>query len=234
MEAQKEVVLITGCGSGIGQALAKAFHEQGHLVCATARRLEAMAELQALGVMVRPLDVTDTDHAERLIRQLQQDGFCVGTLVNNAGYGAMGPMLDVPSDEWHKQFNVNLFAPLALVRLVAPGMHARKRGTVINVSSVSGVMTTPFSGPYCASKAAFNAASDALRQELKPLGIRVITVQPGGIRSSFGGTAANQVSLGAHSPYQAIKAGILARANESQSDSMPADDFAHELVKQLA
>jgi hypothetical protein len=86
---------------------------------------------------------------------------------------------------------------------------------VVNISSVSGVLTTPFAGPYCASKAAFNAASDALRMELAPFGVKVVTVQPGGIQSAFGSNASNAVSLGPDSPYQAIKTRVLGRANES-------------------
>lgn len=231
---QQEVVLITGCGSGIGQALARAFHRSGQRVCATARRLDTLAPLQAEGIMVRALDVTDAAGLAALLESLGAEGFAVGTLVNNAGYGAMGPMLDVPQAEWQRQFDVNLFAPIALVRAVMPGMVARGRGLIVNISSVSGVLTTPFAGPYCASKAAFNAATDALRLEAEPLGLRVVTVQPGGIQSSFGSNASNQVSLASDSPYQAVREGVLARANESQSDASPAEVFAEQLVATLA
>lgn len=233
MNHPDDVVLITGCGSGIGQALARAFHAQGLRVCATARRVETMAELAAQGILTRPLDVTDAQATSALLAGLAQDGLQVGTLVNNAGYGAMGPMLDVPEHEWQRQFEVNLFAPMALVRAVVPGMVSRRRGCIVNISSVSGVMTTPFAGPYCASKAAFNAASDALRMELQPLGIRVVTVQPGGIQSAFGQNAATQVNLAPDSPYQAVREGVLARANESQADAMPAEAFARRVVAQL-
>ena len=234
MKQLQEVVLITGCGSGIGQALARAFHRSGQRVCATARRLDTLAPLQAEGMLVRELDVTDAQATAALLASLHSEGLAVDTLVNNAGYGAMGPMLDVPQSEWQRQFEVNLFAPIALVRAVMPGMIERGRGLVVNISSVSGVLTTPFAGPYCASKAAFNSATDALRMEAEPLGVRVVTVQPGGIQSAFGSNAANQVSLAADSPYQAVRDGVLARANESQSDAMPADAFASELVAQLA
>lgn len=229
-----ELVLITGCGSGIGKALAQAFHQAGYTVCATARRLDTLNDLAALGIMTRPLDVTDAQAIERLLVGLRDEGHTVGTLVNNAGYGAMGPLLDIPSQAWQRQFDVNVFAPMALTRAVLPAMIARGRGTIVNISSVSGVMPTPFAGPYCASKAAFNALSDSLRMELKPLGVRVVTVQPGGIRSGFGDSAASQVHLAPDSPYQAIREGVLARANESQSEAMPAEVFARLLVGKLA
>lgn len=228
-----EVVLITGCGSGIGKALALAFHRQGFTVCATARRLDTMNDLAMAGIETLALDVTQTEDIQRVLETLRSAGRQVGALVNNAGYGAMGPLLDVPSQEWQRQFDVNVFAPMALIRAVLPGMIERQRGTVVNISSVSGVMTTPFAGAYCASKAALNAASDALRMELKPLGIDVVTVQPGGIRSSFGDRAAEQVHLASDSPYQAIRSGVLSRANESQEGATPADVFAHDLVRQL-
>lgn len=226
-------ILITGCGSGIGKALAKAFHQAGQHVCATARRQETMADLRTEGILTLALDVTDAHAIDTVLQTLKQQGLWVSTLVNNAGYGAMGPISDVSTDEWRKQFDVNLLAPMALTRAVLPDMVARKQGRIINISSVSGVMTTPFAGPYCASKAAMNAASDAMRMELKPLGIDVITVQPGGIQSAFGDNAGNQVSLNANSLYTPIREGVMARANESQSGAMPAHQFAAALVAKV-
>ncbi len=229
----QDVVLITGCGSGIGKALALAFHAQGHVVCATARRLNTMQDLAQAGIQTLALDVTQAADIQRVLGELRDSGRHVGTLVNNAGYGAMGPLLDVPPDEWQKQFDVNLFAPMALARAVLPQMISRRRGMIVNISSISGVTPTPFAGAYCASKAALNAASDALRMELRPLGIAVVTVQPGGIQSAFGERAADDVKLAPGSPYQAIRDGVMARANESQAGATPADLFASELVNKL-
>lgn len=228
-----EVVLITGCGSGIGKALARAFHQHGVAVCATARRLPTMDDLKSEGIQTLALDVTQAQDIARVLSDLAASGRTVGMLVNNAGYGAMGPLLDVPSEQWQRQFDVNVFAPMALTRAVLPSMIQRRRGTVVNISSVSGVMPTPFAGAYCASKAAFNALSDSLRMELRPLGIDVVTVQPGGIQSSFGDRAADDVNLAPDSPYQAVREGVLSRANESQAGAMPADVFARTLVQQL-
>jgi short-subunit dehydrogenase len=233
MSTSKSVVLITGCGSGIGKALARAFHRAGHPVCATARRLETMADLQAQGIITLPLDVTDDGAISRVLQAMALQGLEVGVLVNNAGYGAMGPLMDVPASEWQRQFEVNVFAPMALARAVLPGMVVKGGGKIVNISSVSGVMPTPFAGAYCASKAAVNAMSDSLRMELAPLGIEVITVQPGGIQSAFGDNAANQVSLSPGSPFEAVREGVMARANESQSHAMSADVFAEQLVRQV-
>lgn len=229
----QEVVLITGCGSGIGKALALAFHQQGHQVCATARRVEALADLAQAGIHTLALDVTSAESIAQAMGTLQAQGQPVGMLINNAGFGAMGPLLDVSEAMWRKQMEVNVIAPMALARAVLPGMIARGRGAIVNISSVSGVMPTPFAGAYCASKAAVNALSDSLRMELKPLGIDVVTVQPGGIRSGFGERAADEVQLAPDSPYQAVREGVLARANESQAQATPADVFAQAVVHQL-
>ena len=233
MKGSGDVVLITGCDSGIGKALARAFHQRGYRVCATARRLQTMQDLAQEGIRTLALDVTQSADIERVLHELHQGGLSVGTLVNNAGYGAMGPLLDLPTSEWYKQFDVNLFAPMALMRAVVPDMIQRRGGLIVNISSVSGVMTTPFAGAYCASKAALNAASDALRMELRPLGIAVVTVQPGGIQSAFGERASHDVKLASGSPYETIREGVLSRANESQVGAMPAQRFASELVEQL-
>lgn len=233
MFSAQDTILITGCASGIGKALARRFHQQGLKVCATARRMEAIADLQAEGILTLPLDVCNPAQIEALKQELQARGLHVRMLVNNAGYGAMGALLDVPHSTWQDQFEVNLFAPAALVRAFAPDMVARRQGMVVNISSISGIAPTPFASPYCASKAAFNALSDSLRMELKPFGISVVTVQPGGIRSTFGESAGNKLSLPPDSLYQPVKAGILDRAQEGQKNAMPADQFADMVVRAL-
>lgn len=229
--AAQPVVLITGCASGIGKALAQAFHRQGHLVCATARRLDALSGLAEQGILVKKLDVTDPTGVLDLLRDLEHEGKWVETLVNNAGYGSMGPLMDVSSEEWQKQFDVNVFSPMALIRSVLPGMVARRSGRIVNISSVSGVMPTPFAGAYCASKAALNALSDSLRMELAPLGIQVTTVQPGGIQSGFADAAGQTVCLNPGSPYERVRDAIMQRAHESQKGAMPANIFADQMVR---
>lgn len=233
MLSAQDTVLITGCGSGIGKALAQRFHQMGMTVCATARRLDAIADLRAQGMLTLPLDVCDPAQIDALLSELQTRGLRVHMLINNAGYGAMGPLLDVPLDTWRSQFEVNLFAPVALVRAVVPDMVARRRGMIVNVSSISGIAPTPFASPYCSSKAAVNAMSDSLRMELRPFGISVVTVQPGGIRSTFGESAGNKVSLQPDSPFQPVRAGIMNRAQEGQKNAMPAEQFAELVARAL-
>lgn len=225
-------ILITGCSTGIGRALAEEFHRRGHQVYATARRLESLGELKAQGLQVAELDVNDAASIDALMQQLRADGVPVDLLINNAGYGAMGPLVEMPLDEVRRQFETNVTSIIALTQAVVPGMIERRSGLVINIGSVSGVLVTPFAGAYCASKAAVHALSDALRMELAPFGIQVMVVQPGAIRSQFGATASAGVSKrgGQASFYAKIADAIAARANASQQHSTPAEDFARELA----
>lgn len=227
------VVLITGCSSGIGRALAEEFLRRGQPVVATARRSADLAPLAALGATVAALDITDREAAENLLAVLAADGIEIDMLVNNAGFGAMGPLAEITDAQWQRQFDVNLFAPMALTRLVLPRMIARRTGCIVNIGSISGEVPTPFSGAYCASKAAFNAASDVLRMELAPFGVKVVSVLPGGIASSFGDTASAGATLAPGSAYAPWADAIAARARAGQQGAMPADTFARRVVALL-
>jgi NAD(P)-dependent dehydrogenase (short-subunit alcohol dehydrogenase family) len=231
----RPVVLITGCSSGIGRALCEAFHCQNYRVVATARRPEALADLAAQGMLTLPLDVTDSAAIERAIDEVLTQEGRLDILVNNAGYGQFGPLIDVSPETMQQQFATNVFAPMELIQRVAPAMKAQGAGTIINIGSISGLVTTPFAGAYCASKAAFHAVSDALRLELKPFGINVVTVQPGAITSNFG--RAGEASLsgweGVNSWYGPLREQIRARASLSQSDGMAAQEFADHIVKRV-
>jgi short-subunit dehydrogenase len=117
-------------------------------------------------------------------------------------------------------------APVAVSRAFLPMLRASRQACIANIGSISGLVTTPFAGVYCASKAALHALSDAMRMELGPLGVRVVTVQPGGIRSSFGDNAEHQIEFPAGSPYAAIGRFVQGRAQLSQKGATPADQFA--------
>lgn len=225
-------VLITGCSSGIGAALAQAFHRRGVHVIATARRLESLAALKEQGIQLESLDVNDAEHVERLSQAVLEQHGLIDILINNAGFGLFGPSIELELDDLRLQMETNLLAPLRLAQAFAPAMKAARTGKIVNIGSISGIASTPFSGAYCASKAALHALSDSLRMELAPLGIQVITVQPGAIASSFGETAAQTAAkvLKADSWYSAIEAQILKRAELSQQGATPAEKFANELV----
>ncbi len=231
----QNTVLITGCSSGIGLALAMEFKRRGWLVIATARRPEPLQNLIRQGLIAEKLDVTSEDDIRRVARTIFETHGALDMLINNAGYGVIAPIVEVESDTLVKQFHTNVFAPLELVRQFVPPMIKKGKGTVVNIGSVSGVLTTPFSGAYCASKAALHALSDALRLELAPFGIKVITVQPGGVRSEFGKKASKLVKeiFKENSLYQPIRSFIEQRAAASQENAMPAEEFARKLLDKI-
>ncbi|MFJ4431890.1 SDR family oxidoreductase [Pseudomonas sp. NPDC089395] len=220
-------VLITGCSSGIGRALADAFRDAGYKVWATARKPDDVERLSAAGFTARQLDVNDTDALTRLAEEIET----LDMLINNAGYGAMGPLLDGGVDAMRQQFETNVFAVVGVTRALFPLLR-RTRGLVVNIGSVSGVLVTPFAGAYCASKAAVNALSDALRLELAPFGVRVMEVQPGAIASQFASNAQRQAEqvLAADSPWWPLREHVQARARASQDKPTSAAAFAQGLL----
>jgi NAD(P)-dependent dehydrogenase (short-subunit alcohol dehydrogenase family) len=225
------VALITGCSSGIGRALADAFQGAGYQVWATARRDEDVAVLDQAGFRGVLLDVNDEPAVQRLAELLQNETGGLDVLINNAGYGAMGPLLDGGSQAIRRQFETNVFAVVGVTRALFPALRER-RGLVVNIGSVSGVLVTPFAGAYCASKAAVHALNDALRLELAPFGIEVMEVQPGAIASNFASNASREMAavVSEDSAWWPLRQFIQARAAASQDKPTPAIDFARELL----
>jgi NAD(P)-dependent dehydrogenase (short-subunit alcohol dehydrogenase family) len=220
-------VLITGCSSGIGRALADAFRDAGHEVWATARKPDDVEQLSSAGFTARQLDVNDGEALKRLADELEAQHGRLDMLVNNAGYGAMGPLLDGGVDALRQQFETNVFAVVGVTRALFPLLR-RARGLVVNIGSVSGVLVTPFAGAYCASKAAVHALSDAMRLELAPFGIQVMEVQPGAIASQFASNAQRQAEqmLAADSAWWPLREHVQARARASQDKPTSAAEFA--------
>jgi NAD(P)-dependent dehydrogenase (short-subunit alcohol dehydrogenase family) len=178
-------VLVTGCSSGIGAATAARLAQSGWTVYATARRAETLAELEAKGCRILELDVVDDASRRAAVEKIVAAEGAVGVLVNNAGYSQSGAVESVPDERVRAQFETNVFAPLALCRLVLPGMREQGWGKIVNVSSMGGRFTFPGGGIYHASKHALEAASDALRFEVRGFGVDVILIEPGLIRTGF-------------------------------------------------
>ncbi len=223
--------LITGCSSGIGRALADAFKASGYTVWATARKPQDLAALATAGFIAVELDVNDQGAVAALAERLEREEGGLDVLVNNAGFGAMGPLLDGGVEALRKQFDTNVFALVDVTRACFPLLRKR-RGLVVNIGSVSGVLVTPFAGAYCASKAAVHALSEALRLELAPFGIELMEVQPGAIASSFGASATREAEalIAEDSPWWPVREGIRARARASQDKPTSAEDFARTLL----
>jgi short-subunit dehydrogenase len=190
---KSQTTLITGATSGIGRYAALHLARRGHRVIASGRRPDALADLSAeagsagLDLATVRLDVTDrTSIADARGRILElTDGRGVDALINNAGYGHAGPMSEVSDADLRAQYDTNVFGLMAVTRAFLPEMIARRAGRIVNVSSVGGRLTLPFFGAYNSTKYAVESMSDALRLELAPLGVRVVLIEPGIIRSNF-------------------------------------------------
>ena len=235
----EKTVLITGCSSGIGRALTEEFLRQGFRVYAGARRTDSLNNLRSERLVPLAMDVNQPDDIARVIQTISQQSGQLNCLINNAGYAAMGPVAELGSESLQQQFATNVFAPVALIQAALPllrnAARAGQPAQVVNIGSVSGVLTTPFSGAYCATKSALHALSDALRMELAPFHIQVITVQPGAIQSKFGDNSLANLGdlIRPDSLYAPLKEQIKARATASQDNPTPAADFARELMAQL-
>lgn len=228
---RSQTILITGATSGIGRAAALALAKRGHRVIATGRRAGALEELAAeaeragLSLDTLLLDVTDAATVEAAVAAV--DGLTAGAgldvLVNNAGFGALGPVTEMPDAVVRAQFETNVFGLLAVTRAFVPAMRARGRGRVLNVTSGAGRVAFPFFGAYGASKFAVEALSDSMRQELQPFGVHVVVIEPGVTRTGFADHSLEGTEAYAHdgAPYAPVFATIEAM-------SARADRFAVE------
>jgi len=236
-----QCILITGCSSGIGAAMAREFHRRGHTVYATARRIESLSGLQQSGLRTLALDVNDDASIAAALALIQSEQGRLDMLVNNAGFSQVGAVLDLQREDLRRQYETNVIAPMVVARAALPLLRAASAGDstgksgamIVNIGSIVGLFTTPFAGAYCSSKAALHALTDALRMELAPFGIRVVTVQPGGVQSSFGSHAEAAIQLPANSPYRGVEAGIRARAQAGQVGATPAEAFVVPVVDAL-
>ncbi len=189
-----KTVLITGCSSGIGRASAEAFLDEEWEVYATARTESDIAELGEAGCHTAELDVTKASDIERVVSRIDEEAGRLDCLVNNAGFAQYGPLEDISTKRVREQFEVNVFGPHRLTREVLPLMRGQGDGTIVNVSSVYGRISTPGAGPYAGSKFALEAMSDALRAEVADLGIDIVVVQPGPVKTEFSGRAEDEMA----------------------------------------
>ena len=233
----QKTVLITGCSSGIGAAMALAFSRNGHRVYATARRLESLAPLQGAGIQTLALDVNDDSSIDAALDTVRREAGRIDRLVNNAGFSQVGAVVDLTREDLRRQYETNIIAPAIVTGKAVPLLRAAvangESAVVANVGSIVGLFTTPFAAAYCSSKAAVHSITDALRMELAPFGIHVVSIQPGGVRSSFGNHAEEAMRLPADSIYRPVERGIRARAQAGQRGAMPADQFVGPVVEAL-
>ena len=188
--ASGNLMLITGVSSGFGRALAQEALAAGHTVVGTVRSEAARQAFEALSphaAIGRVLDVTDFERIDGVVADIETTVGPVDVLVNNAGYGHEGILEESPLSEMRRQFDVNVFGAVAMMKAVVPFMRERRRGRILNITSMGGHITMPGISYYCGSKFALEGISETLGQELAPFGIAVTAVAPGSFRTDWAG-----------------------------------------------
>ncbi|MGX1163122.1 short-subunit dehydrogenase [Arthrobacter sp. SLBN-100] len=217
MTTTTKTALVTGASSGIGEATVRKLQGLGYTVYGAARRADRLQELAAHGIRPLAMDVTDDASMSAGVEQVIADTGRLDVLVNNAGYGSYGALEDVPIDEGRRQFEVNVIGAIRLAQLVLPHMRTQHSGTIVNITSMGGKIYTPLGGWYHGTKFALEALSDCLRLEVKPFGIDVVVIEPGGIATEWGDIAADNLeATSGRGPY-AGQAEAVARTLRAES-----------------
>lgn len=182
------VWLVTGCSTGLGREIAMAALRRGHRVAATARRAEAVADIVEAfpdRAMALPLDVTIREQIEAAVGATNARFGDIDVLVNNAGYGYMSALEEGEDEEVRRLFDTNYFGVVDTIKAVLPQMRARRHGRIINMSSMTGLVTNPPNIYYSSSKYALEALTEGLAKEVGPLGIHVTAIEPGAFRTDY-------------------------------------------------
>ncbi|MFJ6466001.1 SDR family NAD(P)-dependent oxidoreductase [Streptomyces sp. NPDC091387] len=235
-ETQK-LIVVTGASTGMGAAAARELARRGFHVLAGVRRVRDADSLRSAGIEPVILDITEPEHVEALAARVADDSRALHALVNNAGIQVNAAVEALPLAEWRRVFEVNLFGHIAVTQALLPAL-LRSKGRVINVSSVGGTVAMATYGAYAGTKFALEAVSDSLRREVAPLGVQVVVVQPGGVRTEMaarGVRAANDLAV-RMTPAQAERYGSLVRANNElmvtgTASGLTADAAARVLAK---
>jgi NAD(P)-dependent dehydrogenase (short-subunit alcohol dehydrogenase family) len=198
MKQDTSTWFITGCSTGLGRHLAQTALARGFNVVVTARDPERVQDIVAASpgsALALPLDVTEPAQISYAVRLAEERFGGIDVLINNAGYGYRSAIEEGAPEDVQKLFATNVFGLVAMTRAVLPGMRSRRKGCIVNISSIAGRMALPGSGYYSATKFAVAGISDALRKEVAPLGIRVMLVEPGAFRTDFSGRSLQQSPL---------------------------------------
>jgi short-subunit dehydrogenase len=230
-----KVCLVTGASSGIGLATALELRRAGHTVYGVARRVEKMEAICAAGGHTLAMDIKNEADIARVVATILNEQGRIDVLVNNAGVGLHGAIEDTPLDLARNLFEVNLFGVARLIQQVLPGMREQGYGTIVNISSIGGEIALPLGAWYYASKHALEAFSDTLRQEVKGLGIDVVIIQPGIIKTEFEKKTANELrTVSGQGAYGNLAEAMAKRAETALGDNSKGSDPAlvAEIIRQ--
>ncbi|MFZ1702060.1 MAG: SDR family oxidoreductase [Pyrinomonadaceae bacterium] len=215
-----KVVLITGASSGIGLHTAKLFQAKDWKVAATMRKPESAADLaKIVDLETFRLDVTDVESIKKAIADTLEKFGRIDAVVNNAGYGLMGPFEAASQEQIEKQFQTNVFGLMNVCREILPYFRVQKRGHIVNIASVGGRMTFPFSSLYHATKWAVEGFSESLHYELKPFNIRVKIVEPGPIKTDFYDRSMDIAEPESNAAYDALASRAMANMQKAGEDA---------------
>ncbi|HHX8655891.1 TPA: SDR family oxidoreductase [Vibrio diabolicus] len=215
----KKLIVITGASSGIGEAIARHFSEQGHALLLLARRVERLEALNLPNTLCEKVDVTDKASFEAAIEKAEALYGPVDALVNNAGVMLLGQIDTQDASEWKRMFDVNVLGLLNGMQSVLAPMKARNSGTIINISSIAGKKTFPDHAAYCGTKFAVHAISENVREEVASSNVRVTTIAPGAV----------ETELLSHTTSQDIKDGYDAW-KEDMGGVLAVDDIARAVL----
>lgn len=222
--SKQKIFLITGVSSGLGKAFATGALAAGHRVIGTVRNTEAAAVFSALApghAHAIVIDVTEFGAIPDAVARAEQEVGAIDVLVNNAGYGHEGIMEESPLEDIQRQFDVNVFGAVAMMKAVLPGMRQRRSGHIVNVTSMGGFITMPGITYYCGSKFALEGISEALGKEVKSLGIHVTALAPGQFRTDWAGRSMIRTDRSI-ADYNAVMDPIRA-ARQAKSGKQPGD-----------
>jgi NAD(P)-dependent dehydrogenase (short-subunit alcohol dehydrogenase family) len=236
MTQSKKVAIVTGASSGIGKAAAVKFLELGYTVHAAARRLHAMKDIEAKGAILHQVDLRNSEQISAFASDVIAASGRVDVLVNSAGYGFFGAVEDVPMAAAREQLEVNLFAVAQMIQAVLPVMRKQRSGKILNISSTGGKSALPLGGWYHASKFALEGLSDSLRGEVRPFGIDVVVVEPGGVKTEWGGIMVeNMMQSSGAGPYKLMVERFRDTVAGNQVESMSASpEEIGELIAKVA
>lgn len=224
----QKVVLITGVSSGLGHAVSGILASNNYIVYGTIRD---KSEVPA-GVIPIHMELTNPDTISNAIQQIIDDRGRIDVLINNAGMHSGGPLEEMTSEVYRRQFETNVFGWLKLIQEVLPHMRKRNDGLIINISSIGGLTGLPFQGIYSSVKFAIEGLSQALRAELRQFNVRVVVVNPGDFRTR--NTETRVICLNKDSDYTTQFHKSLKCIENDEFGGMPPDYLAHKLLKIIA
>lgn len=226
-----QTIFVTGSSSGLGRATAELFHERGWNVVATMRNPDAETAFTQLDrMLVTRLDVQDPASIDAAVEAAIGRFGRIDALMNNAGFGAYGPLEATPAEKIHRQFDVNVLGLLATTKALLPHFRVNRSGVIVNISSMGGRFTFPLGTLYHGTKFAVEGLSEALHYELAPLGVRVKVIEPGGINTDFGGRSFDFSDDPGLTEYRPVVDAVLGNLGSMMAESGSEPEAVAEVV----